>query len=182
MKTASWWLSLVASGRIVLLCFCGASGGSTLFTLGNPYIMEIPRCLIICVDMGVPFLVALCASTLWYKNFISGLYALVRINPHEVVWLLSFFQSLGEEIWVVSLETLFCGLQYSAGLLELFHGRAISFGNTVWVVFLDEYPWRTRVALNPKVELLHCMCIRLLIHQSLDLGCCPMICQRWDEV
>jgi hypothetical protein len=29
------------------------------------------------------------------------------------------------------LETLFCGLQYSAGLLELFHGQAISFGNTV---------------------------------------------------
>ena len=42
-----------ASGMTVLLCFCGASGGSTLFTLGNPYIMEIPRCLIICVDMGI---------------------------------------------------------------------------------------------------------------------------------
>jgi hypothetical protein len=25
----------------------------------------VPRCLIICVDMGIPFLVALCASTLW---------------------------------------------------------------------------------------------------------------------
>ncbi len=35
MKTASCWLSLVASGMTVLLCFCGASGGSTLFTLGN---------------------------------------------------------------------------------------------------------------------------------------------------
>jgi hypothetical protein len=55
MKTASWWLSLVTSGRIVLLCFCGASGGSTLFTLGNLYIMELLRCLIICGDMGVPF-------------------------------------------------------------------------------------------------------------------------------
>jgi hypothetical protein len=39
----------------ILLCFCGAIGGSTLFTLRNPCIMELPRCLIICVDMGVPF-------------------------------------------------------------------------------------------------------------------------------
>ncbi len=73
MKTASWWLSLVAFGRIILLCFYEASVGSTLFTLGNPYIMELLRCLIICMNMGVPFLVALCASALWYKNFISGL-------------------------------------------------------------------------------------------------------------
>jgi hypothetical protein len=35
--------------------FCRASGGSTLFTLGNPYIMELPRFLIICMDMGIPF-------------------------------------------------------------------------------------------------------------------------------
>jgi hypothetical protein len=55
MKSASWWLSLVVFGVTVLLCFCGASGGSKLFTLGNPYIMEIPRCLIIYVDMGIPF-------------------------------------------------------------------------------------------------------------------------------
>ncbi len=52
----------------------------------------------------------------------------------------------------------FCDLQYSAGLLELFHGQAISFGNTVWVVFLDKYPWRSQVALNPEVELLRCVC------------------------
>jgi hypothetical protein len=26
----------------VFLCFCEASGGSTLFTPGNPYIMELP--------------------------------------------------------------------------------------------------------------------------------------------
>jgi hypothetical protein len=55
MKTASWWLSLVAFGITFLLCFCGASGGSTLFTLGKPHIIEIPSYLIFCVDMGIPF-------------------------------------------------------------------------------------------------------------------------------
>jgi hypothetical protein len=28
---------------IVVLCFCRANGGSTLVTLGNPCIMELPR-------------------------------------------------------------------------------------------------------------------------------------------
>ncbi len=52
MKTASWWLvSFVVSGMIILLCFCGATGGSTLFKWGDPYIMEIPRCLIVCMEM-----------------------------------------------------------------------------------------------------------------------------------
>ncbi len=107
---------------------------------------------------GHPILWLRCALQPFGTKTLSQAYALVRINPHEVGWLLSFFQSLGEEIWVVSLETLFCGLQYSVGLLELFHGQAVSFDNTVWVVFLDEYPWRTRVALNHEVELLQCMC------------------------
>ncbi len=48
-------------------------------------------------------------------------------------------------------------LWYSAGLLELFHGQAISFGDTVWVVVLDKYPWRSQVVLNPEVKLLPCM-------------------------
>ncbi len=141
----------------VLLCFCGASGGSTLFTLGNPYIMEIPSCLIFCVDMGIPFFG--CA---------------VRFNPF--VWKLYLRPTLLWESTPVRLANCracsvlgwrnisglfgnpFCGLQYSTGLLELFHGQAISFGYTVWVVFLDKYPWRSRVALNPEVELLRCAC------------------------
>ncbi len=115
---------------------------------------------------GVSSFVWIWASLFWLRcarqpfgiKTLSQAYALVRINPHDFGWLLSFFQFLGEEIYVVSLETLFCGLQYSAWLLELFHGLVVSFGNTVWVVFLDKYPLRTQVALNPEVELLRCMC------------------------
>jgi hypothetical protein len=75
MKTASWWLSLVMPGMIVLLRFCGASGGSTLFTLGNPCMMELPRGLIICVDMGVPLLC--CALQPFGLKTLSQAYALV---------------------------------------------------------------------------------------------------------
>ncbi len=157
MKTARWWLSLVASGMTVLFCFCGVSGGSTQFTLGNLYIIELLRCLIICVDMGVPFLVALCASTLWYKNFISGLCSCENRPPWSwlIVKLLLVF---GWRNTSGLFGNPVCGLQYSAGLLEIFHGQAVSFGNTVWVVSLDEYPWRTQVALHCEVELLCCMC------------------------
>jgi hypothetical protein len=64
------------------------------------------------------------------------------------------FTNLGEEL-MVSLETFFCGYSIQLGSYVLFHGQAFSFGNTVWVVFLDEYPWRTQVAYHPEVELLH---------------------------
>jgi hypothetical protein len=84
MKTASWWLSLVAFGMIVLLCFCGVSGVSTLFTLGNPYIMEILRCLIILCGYGCPVLWLCCVLQPFDMKTLSQAYALVRINPHEV--------------------------------------------------------------------------------------------------
>jgi hypothetical protein len=61
MKTTSWWLSLVAFGITFLLCFCGASGGSTLFTLGKPHIIEIPSCLIFLCGYGHSILWLRCA-------------------------------------------------------------------------------------------------------------------------
>jgi hypothetical protein len=76
MKTASWWLSLVAFGMTFLLCFCGASGGSTLWAFHS--------------------LIALCASTLWYKNFISGLRSCE--NQHPLGWLIVELLQLNEEI------------------------------------------------------------------------------------
>ncbi len=49
----------------------------------------------------------------------------------------------------------------------MFHGQAFSFGNTVWVVFLEEYQWRTQVAYHPEVSIaLHVQI--LLIFQSLN--------------
>jgi hypothetical protein len=86
MKTASWWLSLVVSGMTVRLCFCGASGGSTLFTLENPYIMEILRCLIICVDMGIPFFGCAVRFNPLVYNFISGM---VQANVGHKVTLIT---------------------------------------------------------------------------------------------
>jgi hypothetical protein len=57
------------------------------------------------------------------------------------------FTLLGEELFVVSLETFFvAAYSIPLGCYILFHGQAISFGNTVCVMFLDKYPWRTQVA------------------------------------
>ncbi len=52
----------------------------------------------------------------------------------------------GEELQEVSLETLFVACSIPLGCYMLFHGQAFSFDNTVCVMFLDKYPWRTRVA------------------------------------
>jgi hypothetical protein len=156
MKTASWWLSLVLSWMTVLLYFCRASGGSTLFTLGNLCIMELPRCLIICVDLAFLSLVALCTSTLWHTNFISGLCSCENQPPWSwlIVELLPVFG------WR-NISGLF-GNPFLWPTVFRWAVRVVSwpshqFGNTVWVMFLDKYPWRTQVALNPEVELLHCV-------------------------
>ncbi len=47
---------------------------------------------------GHPILWLHCALQPFGIKTLSQAYALVRINPREVGWLLSFFQSLGEEI------------------------------------------------------------------------------------
>jgi hypothetical protein len=96
MKTASWWLSLVAFGMTFLLCFCGASGGSTLFTLGKPHLIEIPSCLFFVWVWAFHSLVALCTSTLWYKNLISGLRSCENQSP--LGWLIVELLQLDEEI------------------------------------------------------------------------------------
>jgi hypothetical protein len=90
-------------------------------------------------------LVALCASTLGIKT-LSQAYALVRINLHTVGWSSSFFYPFGWRIISGIIETLFVAYSILLGCYVLFHGQAFSFGNTVWVVFLDKYPWRTQMA------------------------------------
>jgi hypothetical protein len=42
--------------------------------------------------------------------------------------------------------------------------QAFSFCNTVWIVFLEEYPWRAWVAKNPEVNL--CTACANIIHTS----------------
>jgi hypothetical protein len=68
-------------------------------------------------------------------------------------------QVTSTEIWYVEKEN--CTKKRRS---LIFWGRNISDTqcvlqekNTPWVMFLDKYLWRTRVALNPEVELLRCV-------------------------
>jgi hypothetical protein len=59
----------------------------------------------------------------------------------------ALFTPLGGELQMVLLETfLFVACCIPMGCYFVVHGHALSFGNTVWVMFLEEYPWRTQVA------------------------------------
>ncbi len=79
----------------VLPCFSKAVGGSTIFTLGNPSIMEMRRYLNICMDMGVPSSGCTMHFNPWYKYFISDLrscenqpscsWLIVELLPHHLV-------------------------------------------------------------------------------------------------
>ncbi len=151
MKTASWWLSLVASGMWPFsFLFAEPLGAQHYSHWGILALMELPRWLNICVDMGIPSFACAFASTLGITT-LSQAYALVRINLPAVGWLLSFFYSFGWRIVSDLIEHLFCGLYtILLGCYVLFHGQAFSFGNTMWVLFLEKYPWRTQVASIPK--------------------------------
>jgi hypothetical protein len=84
MKTASWWLSLVASGMTVCLCFYGASGCSTLFTLGESLHNGATKVSHHLCGYGHPVLWLRCALQPFGIKTLSQAYALVRINPREV--------------------------------------------------------------------------------------------------
>jgi hypothetical protein len=98
MKTASWWLSLVAFGMTVLLCFCGASG-----VVAQHYshwgILTQLRYQVVSSFVWIwafHSLVALCVSTLWCKNFISGLRSCE--NQPLLGWLIVKLLQLDEAI------------------------------------------------------------------------------------
>jgi hypothetical protein len=145
MKTAFWWLSLVAYGKWpfsfvfveplvaqhhhIWECLLWGYGGDSTFAW-------------IWVS---PFLVALCTSTFGIKT-LSQAYALVRINLQVVGWMSSFFHAFGQRIISGLIDTLFVAYSIPLGCYVLLHGQAFSFANTVWVVFLDKYPWRTWIA------------------------------------
>ncbi len=167
MKTAIWWLSLVAFGMTVLLCFCKASGGSTLFTLGNPYIIEIPSCLIFCVDMGIPFFgCAVCFNPLVWKLYlrptllwestpvrladcqassvfrwrnISGLFGNPFLWPTVFRWVVRVVSWPSHQLWLycVSCVPVWISLEVTSGIKT----------------------WSRTIALRVQ---------RLFIHQSLD--------------
>jgi hypothetical protein len=65
---------------VFILCFCGASGGSTLLTLAFPCNNGVTKAThVICMDMVIPFFGCAVRFNPWYVDFISG-QALVIIN------------------------------------------------------------------------------------------------------
>ncbi len=128
---------------VFILCFCGASGGSTLLTLAFPCINGVTGDSASSAQIWSSQIFG-CTVRFnpWYVDFISGLSSCENQPCFGwlIVKLFYFFR------WrLVSLKPFVCGLQYSAGLL-CFIAKPLAFCNTVWVVFLEEYPWRAQVA------------------------------------
>ncbi len=100
----------------IFLCFCGAIGVSTLFTLGNPCIIGATKMTQHLRGYGhLDFWLRCALQPL--INTLSQAYPLVRINLQAFGWLSSFFNAFGWRIISGLIGTLFCGLQYSTGLL-----------------------------------------------------------------
>ncbi len=146
MNTTFWWLKLVASGMWPLsFVFVGPLVAQ--HNLQFLALVWLPRWLnIICMDMGIPTFGCAVRFNPWYV-MISQAEAPVRINLHAFGWLLSSFHSFGWRI-ISGLvgNLLFVAYSISLGCYVIFHCQAFSFGNTVWAMFLEEYPLRTQVA------------------------------------
>ncbi len=99
----------------ILLCFCRAVGGSTLFTLRSCCIMELLRCFNICMDMGVPSSGCTVCFNPWYNNFISGLPSCENQPPYSLL-IVQLLPHLWVKYYKWFLGNPFCGLQYFAGL------------------------------------------------------------------
>ncbi len=81
---------------VIILCFRGAIGGSTLLTLEFLALMELPRWLsIISADMVIPIFGRTVRFNPWYVNFISGSSSCENqwINLDLAGWLLSYLHS-----------------------------------------------------------------------------------------
>ncbi len=77
--------------------------------------MELPRCLIICVDMGVPFF----GCTVRFNPLVQKLYLrpmlLWESTPEKLADCQASSMPLGEKILVVSLEILFVAYSIPLG-------------------------------------------------------------------
>jgi hypothetical protein len=126
------------------MCFCGASGGSTLLTLAFPCINGVTK--VIQHHMrgyGHPnFFCCAVRFNPWYVDFISGLSSCE--NQPCFGWLIvKLFSLLQVKIGLIKTfclwPTVFCWA-------AMIYGQAFSFCNTVWVVFQEEYPRRAQMA------------------------------------
>jgi hypothetical protein len=129
---------------VFILCFCGASGGSILLILALLCINGVTEVTQHHMGgYGYPnfFGCTVCFNP-WYVDFISGLSSCE--NQPCFGWLIiKLFSLLQVKIGLIKTfclwPTVFCWA-------VMLHGQAFSFSNTVWVMFLEEYLWRARVA------------------------------------
>ncbi len=148
----------------ILLCFCGAIGGLTLFTMGNPCIMELPRCLNICMDMGVPSSGCTVRFNPWYINFISGLHSCENQPPYSwlivkllpLLWVKKYKWSCWNPfLWptVFRWAVMFYSMAKSSALVILCESYS-------WMNILGGHKWHNILKLN------YCAACANIVHTS----------------
>ncbi len=144
IKTAFRWLSLVTSGMWSLsFVFVEPVVAEHYWHWHFLAFMESLRWLsIICADMVIPFFGCTVRFNPWCVDFISGLSSCE--NQPCFGWLIvKLFSLLQVKIGLIKTFCLWPAVFCWAVMI---YGQAFSFCNTVWVVFLEEYPWRAQVA------------------------------------
>ncbi len=123
MKASFWWLSLVTSGMWPFsFVFVEPLVAQHLSHWGILALMELPRWLNICVDVGIPSFGCALRFNPWYKNFISGLRSCENQPPCS--WLIIKLRSLLWEKIVSGLTgNLFVAYSILLSCSVLFHAH-----------------------------------------------------------
>ncbi len=148
----SWPMTLSCVWDVVfILCFCGASGGSTLLILAFPSINGVTEATQHHLHgYGHPNFSGIAVRfNLWYVDFISGLSCcknqpLIQLADYQVL-----FTPSGED--ETHQKPFVCGLQYSAGLL-CFMAMPLAFvilcGSCSWKNIHGEHRWHRILKYN----------------------------------
>ncbi len=142
---------------VFILCFCGASDGSTLLTMAFSCINGVTKVTQHHLHRyGHPifFGCAVCFNP-WYVDFISGSSSCDCENQLWFSWLT--VELLSPFRWrLVSLKPFVCGLQYSAGLL-CFMAKPLAFvilcGLCSWKNIHGEHGWHRILKYNYALPL-----------------------------
>jgi hypothetical protein len=120
---------------VIILCFCGASGGSTLLILAFPCINGAPKVTQhICMEMVIPIIGCTVCFNPCYVDFISGPSS-CKNRPLLSWQIVKLFSLLCVKIGLIR-NLLFVAYSILQGCYV--YGQALSFCNIVWVVFLEE--------------------------------------------
>jgi hypothetical protein len=139
-------LSVVIIGHFwdvtIILCCCGANGGSTLFTLACPCINGATKVTQYHLHGYRHPNLLVAHFNHWHVDFISGLSSCE--NQPLSCWLIVELRSL---FWVKNgLIRNLLFVAYSIPLGCYVSWPSLDLEKTVWVMFLEDYLWRTRVA------------------------------------